>query len=268
MGSRSAIRERRSFRAPAAVGAALGVAGMAAPVHGQFVFTDQTRRVYAGAEAANAFGGGSFFQQQFIAPNFGPFNATALAAAAGTIGSQADGRSEQVSSLLPGIISATGLTRVGSKMGSMSSVGMGSASWEFLVTFTLSEPTPVLVASSMHAVPPAGFASVQTDAWMEIKRSTQTGPVLLLAGQISAQNPAYSFSGPLLLEPGTHTVTLQAQSYLTDFAHTYQQAQINLGITITVVPSPTGTFVIATVLLYGAGRRRRSGRPLEAHTLT
>lgn len=247
-----------SRRSPVVRGGAAAVAvWMAVAAHGQFTFTQQTRRVFAQAGAANFSGPGSSSQQQLIAPDFGPFNATANAAAGGTVGATADGRAEQVSSLLPGVISTSGLTRVGSKMGSASTYASGTASWDFIVSFTVTEPTPVHVSSLMQVVPVVGESLGQSDGWLEIKRDTATGPVLVLGGLFSAHAPVYSFSGPLMLEPGVHTATLQVRSFMGHIQHTYMQAQTSINLTISVVPAPAVSVAIAWVVALAACARRR-----------
>ena len=252
-----------SNRASVNVRACLFVlAGMAAPVQGQFTFTQQTRRVFAHAWADNFGGGGSQMQQEFVAPDFGPFNGTATAGAGGTVGASGDGRAEQVSSLLPGVISANGLMRVGGGTGSAGTMGGGDAAWDFIVSFSVSDPTPVQFAWSMQAVPLVGSSVGELEGLLEFKRDTASGPVLVLGGQISPLTTSYGFAEPLVLEPGVHTVTLHVWGRMQHPNFSYRQAQTNIGLTITAVPGP------ASVLGVGCGfamllfpKRRTRSRP-------
>lgn len=237
--------------------AGVALLSTAGPALAQFEFTDQTRRVHARAFATSVFGPPSQMEQQFIAPGFGFFSEVADAAAFGGSGSAADGRAQQTSWLQPTSIAATGLSRIGSKRGSAGSYGTGQSNWDFIVTFTVAQPTWVHVDASVGSMQLAGSDPGSREAWLEFKRNSPSGPVLLLSAQYASfGSPPFSVSGPLLLEPGSHTVTFQAQSQMTEITSNYQQAQTVLNLSITVVPSPAAPAVLAPLLL-AAWRRCR-----------
>lgn len=253
-------QQGRATRGAAMVAALVAVGLLVGESRGQFVYTEQTRRVYARAYAANVGGpppGYSLNQQLFVAPDFGPFDATASVSAAGTSGAQGRAGAEQVSSLHSGSLSAVGLSRVGSRRGSLSSQGNGTAYWDFIVSFSVAEPTWVHVSASMHTEQLTGTHPGTHNGLLELKWNSPAGPILALGGQIGWMSPPFSFSGPILLETGSYTVTFGVASSMEVSINELSESQAKMNLLVTVIPAPAGFIVFAAGLGVAALRRAR-----------